>query len=255
MKLVTPAETAQKRRIQVNGREYTLSEYVGAAPKHGQYIAGNEQNDNGMPQGFLVHQPPNAITPPHFHEPNQFQVFIGGGGRIGAFPAKPLTVQYANGHTPYGPIVAGAEGVEYFTLRQRWDPGAKYMPASRDLLRKGNQRARIKGGIDTPLAAEERASLTQPRIETVFAPEADGLAGWFYRFAPHATTVLPEPSDAGGQYLLVTFGSLLHENTKLGLRSTIYLTREEAALSVRAGPEGLDLLVLQFPRLDAPKAA
>ena len=44
-------------------------------------------------------------------------------------------------------IVAGEEGVHYFTLRQRWDPGAKYMPQSRHLLRKGNQRTRLKGGI------------------------------------------------------------------------------------------------------------
>ena len=82
MKLVTPAEQARQnqRRIQVNGREYTLSEYVGAAPTHGKYVEGNETNDNGMPQGFLVHQPPNAITPAHFHEPNQFQIFVGGGG-------------------------------------------------------------------------------------------------------------------------------------------------------------------------------
>jgi hypothetical protein len=255
MKLVTQAETAQKRKIQVNGKEYTLSEYVGAAPKHGQYVAGNETNDNGMPQGFLVHQPPNAITPAHFHEPNQFQVFIGGGGRIGAYPTTPLTVQYANGHTPYGPIVANEKGIEYFTLRQRWDPGAKYMPASRDLLRKGNQRARVKGGLDTPLSVDERAGLTEPRIETVFAPEADGLAGWFYRFGPNGSATLPLPSDAGGQYLIVTHGALEHEGASLAVRSTVYLTNEEPRITAVAGVESLDLLVLQFPRMAETKAA
>lgn len=256
MKLVTPAEQARQnqRRIQVNGREYTLSEYVGAAPTHGKYVEGNETNDNGMPQGFLVHQPPNAITPAHFHEPNQFQIFVGGGGRLGAFPANPLTIQYANGHTPYGPIVAGPEGVEYFTLRQRWDPGAKYMPASRDLLRKGNQRARIKGGFPA-MTAEARAGLTETNIEVVFAPEADGLAGWLYRLGANASVALPQPSDAGGQYLIVTEGSLQHDGASLTPRSTIYLTSEEAGITATAGAEGLDLLVLQFPRMSAAKAA
>ena len=114
MLLVTSTSEAKKRQrqIQVNGREYTLTEYVGAAPLRGHYQDGNEVNDNGLPQGFLVTQPPGAVTPPHFHEPNQFQVFVGGKGRIGACAALPLTVQYANGHTPYGPIVAGPEGVQ-----------------------------------------------------------------------------------------------------------------------------------------------
>ena len=121
--ITTAAEAAaRQRQVHVNGRDYTLAEYIGAAPVRGHYVAGNETNDNGLPQGFLVHQPPNAVTPAHFHEPNQFQVFVDGTGRMGAHPASPLTVQYANGHTPYGPIVAGDQGVKYFTLRQRLIP-------------------------------------------------------------------------------------------------------------------------------------
>ena len=108
MLLVTSASAAMQRtrQVHVNGRDYTLAEYVGAAPTKGVYVDGNEVNDNGLPQGFLVIQPPGAVTPAHFHEPNQFQVFVEGDGRIGAHPVTPLTVQYANGHTPYGPIVA-----------------------------------------------------------------------------------------------------------------------------------------------------
>jgi hypothetical protein len=149
MPLATSAEEAMQRcrQVEVNGRRYTLAEYVGAAPQKGIYVDGNEVNDNGLPQAFLVMQPPGAVTPAHFHEPNQFQVFVEGDGRIGPHPTTPLTVQYANGHTTYGPIVASDVGIRYFTLRQRWDPGAKYMPASRDKLVKGNQRARVKGGL------------------------------------------------------------------------------------------------------------
>ena len=108
----TTADALQnQRQVHVNGRDYTLSEYVGAAPVRGKYVAGNESNDNGLPQGFLVEQPPGSITLPHFHETNQFQVFVDGSGHMGKHAAEPLTVQYANGHTPYGPIVAGDAGV------------------------------------------------------------------------------------------------------------------------------------------------
>ena len=45
---------ARQRQVHVNGRDYTLAEYIGAAPVRGHYVAGNETNDNGLPQGFLV---------------------------------------------------------------------------------------------------------------------------------------------------------------------------------------------------------
>lgn len=255
MLLVTPAAEAARRsrQVHVNGRDYTIAEYVGQAPKRGHYVAGNEANDDGRPQGFLVHQPPNAVTPAHFHEPNQFQVFVGGNGRLGAAPAAPLTVQYANGHTPYGPIVAGDAGVQYFTLRQRWDPGAKYLPASKDLLRKGNQRTRIKGGLAVADDGERRAR-TATAVETVLPEESDGLAAWLWRLGPGATTLLPAPARGGGQYLIVTGGTMAAGGDTLDRLSTVYLTPEEPAITVAAGADGLDLLVLQFPRLEATLA-
>jgi len=239
---------ARSRQIVVNGRDYTIDEYIGSAPKRGMYVEGNEANDDGRPQGFLVHQPPNAITPAHFHEPNQFQVFVYGNGRMGAAPAKPLTVQYANGHTPYGPIVAGDEGVKYFTLRQRWDPGAKYLPASKELLQKGNQRTRLKSGIAVA-ADEERRARTDTSSEPILKEEADGLAAWIWRLAPSSTAILPDPKTCGGQYLIVVAGSMLSDKATLDLHSTVYITPEENAFKVRAGADGLDVLVLQFPRL------
>jgi hypothetical protein len=250
MLLVTPAAeaAARAREVAVNGRTYILSEYVGAAPKRGHYVAGNEANDNGLPQGFLVDQPPNAVTPPHFHEPNQFQVFVDGSGRMGAHPAAPLTVQYANGHTPYGPIVAGDQGVRYFTLRQRWDPGAKYLPASRDLLRKGNQRTRIKGGIGVSEAMQMQ-SRREAALEVIFEPEEDGLAAWMLRLPAGARQRLPEPAQGGGQYLIVAAGTMHASGRALDRLSTIYVTADEPAFDVVAGDDGLEVLVLQFPRL------
>ena len=134
MLLATSTADAEKntRAVDVHGQKYVLREYIGAAPTRGIYVDGNEANDNALPQGFLVTQPPGSVTRPHFHETNQFQVFVDGSGRFGKKDAYPLTVQYANGHTPYGPITAGDQGVMYFTLRQRWDPGAKYMPQMRE---------------------------------------------------------------------------------------------------------------------------
>jgi hypothetical protein len=248
MPLATSAADAMQRshKVEVNGREYTLAEYVGAVPRKGIYVEGNEVNDNGLPQAFLVVQPPGAVTPAHFHEPNQFQVFVEGEGRIGAHPTTPLTVQYANGHTPYGPIVASATGVQYFTLRQRWDPGAKYLPASREKLVSGNQRARVKGGLSLSSEAQ-RMDRETTIIDMVFAAEPDGLAGWLHRLGPKQTCTLPDPARGGGQYLVVASGSMLSGSVEYVRHSVAFISPDEMAFSPVAGAAGLDLLVLQFP--------
>ncbi len=253
MLIATSTAQAQQnqRQVLVNGRDYVLSEYVGAAPVRGQYVDGNESNDNGLPQGFLVEQPPGAVTLPHFHETNQFQVFVEGEGMMGKYPASPLTVQYANGHSPYGPIVASETGVKYFTLRQRWDPGAKYMPGARDLLTKGNQRTKLKAGI-APTTAAVRASLAAPVAETVFPREADGMAAWLYRFGAGQHETMPSAAGSGGQYLLVAEGSLVLADKTYEKWSTVFVTRDEDAPRIEAGDGGLDLLVLQFPEKPGP---
>jgi hypothetical protein len=255
MLLATSAAEAMERarQVEVNGRQYTLAEYVGAAPKRGIYVAGNEVNDNGLPQAFLVIQPPGAVTPAHFHEPNQFQVFVEGDGRIGAHPTTPLTIQYANGHTPYGPIVASDTGVKYFTLRQRWDPGAKYLPASRNKLVMGNQRARVKGGLRES-SEEDRKARKDQAIDTVFSREVDGLAGWLHRMGPGHACSLPDPADGGGQYLLVISGALVADGKELARLSAVFISPDEPAFEAVAGRDGLDLLVLQFPRIASKTA-
>ncbi|MEM6496637.1 MAG: hypothetical protein AAF709_07920 [Pseudomonadota bacterium] len=246
------AEARQKQRlVHVNGHDYTLSEYVGAAPLRGKYVEGNEKNDNGLPQGFLVEQPPGSVTLPHFHETNQFQVFVEGTGSMGKQAAQPLTVQYANGHTPYGPIVAGDSGVTYFTLRQRWDPGAKYMPGSRDKLTSGNQRTRLKGGIPATEPGV-RAALAHPESEVVFEPEEDGMAAWFFRFGPEQSCEMPSAAGTGGQYLVITAGELVRDGAVYDKWSTLFVTADEEQPTIEATAEGLDLLVLQFPEQPGP---
>ncbi len=136
--------------ITVDGQPYLSHEYIGISPKPGSPGYGVMEAGDDMPQAYLVVQPPHSVTRPHFHQANQFQVFVAGGGTVGKLRADPVTVQYAGGHTPYGPIHAEGEGISYFTLRQRWDSGAKYMPEQRDALERGRQRQRV--GVGAPAA-------------------------------------------------------------------------------------------------------
>jgi len=249
MQFQMPAREAAKTRhpVQVHGKTYMISDYVGAGPLRGMYVEGNERNDNGLPQGFLVEQPPFAVTPPHFHEHQQFQVFTHGHGRIGKHATAPVSVHYANAHTPYGPIVAGEEGVHYFTLRRGWDPGAKYMPAAREKLVKGRQRAALTGELrqDAPEALRARREIA---AECIMGPEPDGLAAWIYRVGAGQAFQTPDPAGSDGQYHLVIQGSALREGDTLDLWSCAFVSGDDAPLAYAAGADGVELLVCQFPR-------
>jgi len=252
MQFVSSFENADNRSryVHVHGSDYLLREYVGAAPTRGVYVEGNEANDNALPQGFLVNQPPGSVTPPHFHETNQFQVFVGGSGRMGKMPAKPVTVQFAGGHTPYGPIVAFDEGVQYFTLRQSWDPGAKYVPQMRDKLVRGHQRQRLADPVEEGLL-DAVSELIAPSLEDVLVQEPDGLAAYLLRLGPGQAVLGPDGSSGGGQYHVVLRGTLIHEGESLGRLACRFATRDEGAVCFDAGLEGLAALILQFPNQSA----
>lgn len=242
----TQEARANRQVVHVNGHDYVLSEYVGAAPVRGHYVEGNEDNDNSLPQGFLVEQPPGSVTPPHFHEVNQFQVFVGGSGKFGKKDAAPLAVHYAGGHTPYGPIAAGPEGVSYFTLRAAWDPGAKYLPQSRKLLKSVPRRHRLLPHV--PLrGAEACAQLESAVVEVIHAPEADGLAAYLVATPPDGVVECPSTEASGGQYHVVVGGSLIRDGKEMPELSCFFAMADDPAGMIRGGGEGLEMLVLQFP--------
>ncbi|MBM3489313.1 MAG: hypothetical protein FJX68_02515 [Alphaproteobacteria bacterium] len=239
------AEPAVRKTVEVNGRPYVISEYVGQSPKRGRYVEGADAEGNSRrPQGFLVEQPAGAVTPPHFHEVDQFQVVVEGAARFGKHPAPPLSVHYASGHTPYGPVAAGADGVVYYTLRAGWDPGAKYMPAQRDKLRPPPRRARFAQAA--PVAAPSLAGRLGVQTETLMTPEADGLAAWRLLAGPGAMLAPPAPLG-GGQYIVVVEGDFARAGETFGKRACLFLEPGEAPLDGVVGEQGLDLLVLQLP--------
>jgi hypothetical protein len=92
-----------------------------------------------FPVAYLIESPPHKNSAPHFHQANQFQVVVAGGGHIGKDAVGMVSVHYASANTPYGPIAPGDDGIAYMTMRTGFDPGAKAMPQERELLRSGNR--------------------------------------------------------------------------------------------------------------------
>lgn len=213
------------------------------------FIATFEKRAPG-PQAFLVEQNPNWVTPTHFHLEHQFQVIVGGSGSLGRTPVEPFAVHYAAPETGYGPITAGPNGISYLTLRAEGDTGAWYLhkPGVRERMRPGLRREQQHGAPSEALRATALADLNSPITEALIAPRADGLAAWVARLPPQQSWRLPESAPHGGRHYVVTAG-LVH----LGQRSLHALSLAFAdpgdTCEFTAGPNGADLLVLQFPAL------
>lgn len=193
------------------------------------------------PIGFLVEQDPHAVIHPHFHELDQYQVIIDGGGTLGKQDVGPVTVQYAAAHTGYGPIVAGDDGIFYFTLRPRGgtDTGPWYLPDSKDRQREGGRpRARL-GRVDvieTPSTAG---------VAEVVAPEEDGVRSDVVTVPAGGSWTGWDDGHHGPAYLLVLAGTAVVEGRELDPWSCAYVEAGETP-EVAAGADGLQLLAMRF---------
>lgn len=201
------------------------------------------------PQGFLVEiSTPEAVIRPHFHRVNQFQVFVAGSGRMGKKPLEPIAVHYTDGFTPYGPIVADQDGVSFYTLRASADPGAQYMPGSRDKLER-----RARRSFTTPTGLIEGAPApapAAPALDDILPAHDDGLAAFTLRLPAGSALTGPAPAAGGGQYYIVVNGTLRFNESDLPERSLVFVDAGDDAPRLMAGAAGVEALVVQFPRAE-----
>ena len=204
------------------------------------------------PMAFLVEKEPGAVVRPHFHQADQFQVVVQGGGRLGRHDIGTVAVHYTDAWSAYGPIVAAGEGVAWFTLRNTWDPGAKYMPSARSELRAARARHQHRECTSGPMAPWSGADLARlAAVERLTEmATADGMASWRFRLPAAATATGPDPGNGGGQFWLVLAGDASCAGSALlPVGSCVFVGPEDAALSIAAGPAGAELLCVQFPLL------
>lgn len=197
-----------------------------------------------LPQCFRVENTPHRRLDTHFHEADQFQVITAGTGSLGRHALMPFTVHFARALTPYGPIVAGPQGLAWLTLRARHDDGAQYMPQSREALLAVKDRQ--------PWQFTQAVSFDDvPPDGTLYAlpglSDERGLGAYAVQVQPGAALTLPDPSATGGQFLIALQGGVTqdgHDTTSLAI---MLIRPTEPQATVVAGAQGLAALVLNFP--------
>src|SRR5688572_29489750 len=80
-----------------------------------EFIGTRTSKIEDQPQAFLAEMEPNSTILPHYHQIDQYQVFVAGSGKLGRNPVPLIALHYVDHHTAYGPIKASAHGLSFFT--------------------------------------------------------------------------------------------------------------------------------------------
>lgn len=208
------------------------------------------------PQATMSDLNANEAIVPHFHGVTMFQLFIAGSGTIGSRGQvlEPLTVQFKDHHTAYGPVTAGPLGLSFVALRMRTgnsEPTYLHNPGAREKLQPSRRRNLTAGPVKFSVEPLMQ-SRNEPIWETVIEETDDGLAAHLVRLGAGKAANGPDPKRAGGYYVFVGNGSLMRGDEELPLWSMVVVEPNEETFELRAGPKGVEALVLQYPREERP---
>ena len=213
-----------------------------------------EENNPVSAQAFLVEGTAGRVIKTHFHDYDQYQVVVSGGGVLGKHQLQINAVHFSRKYTPYGPIVFGEQQLGFLTLRARKDPGAQYLddPEKRSKLMALENR---KPWQATELPKFEPTTPDAALHTFTDLKDDEGLASFSMSVAPNANALAPDPAHSNGQYLIIVRGSLHYAGKEYRALSVAFVKPQEGPFELVAGAEGLDVLVLHFPCAVAQAAA
>jgi hypothetical protein len=201
-------------------------------------IAGEDS-----PMIYLVDQEPNSTIQMHFHQVDQYQIFVGGSGAMGRYPLAPITIHYTNGFTGYGPLKSGAEGLQYLTIRSRWDPGLRPLPEARqELPAAGSYKIRQRTTEPVPaMTADTLSALTAVSLRHVL--QADKANAWRLALPPNAHH--DDPADKMTDRVMIICAGTLDGPAANDPLACHYMPAGEQ-MDFKAAETGAELLILQF---------
>jgi len=218
---LTPEDRARDRKPQYGGRLIEMF--------------GDRSSPWDGPCGHLVRQKAEDTVTPHFHEADQYQVFVAGSGRIGGHEVRTGSVHYADAYSGYGPIVPAAGGCSYMTLRPTFDTSHHPLPKEAKLAqgRRGRQHT-----ADLDLSSGDRRG-----VKTLFR-RPDGVAAYQQDAAPHEP--LSNIEMTGGAYWLVMAGEVVIDGRPCPAETCLWVGETEDRPEMVAGEEGATVAVLCF---------
>lgn len=227
---------AENARASGRSRRFEEGNFRGVAD----YLFETVPGESPGPQALIARQAPGWTLPVHFHRQYQFQVVLRGGGVLGPHTLMPGSVHYTSPQAAYGPIIAGPEGLDYFTLRVLTEKGAWYFPEARSSMNLGMFKEQRSG---TPNVGGDSGSW-----QVLIPPRDDGLGAWA-RTAQLGDRVAPVKHESGaGRFHLVIRGRFLFDDVELPRESCLFWTPPGDGPTLHALEPDSFLVAVQFPR-------
>jgi hypothetical protein len=205
------------------------------------------------PTVYLAEQPPHCELLTHFHRQNQFQLFVEGTGTLGRDAIGPVAIHYAGAYTGYGPLLAGAGGLKYFTIRSVFDTGFTPVSEARETMVCGPKR-HCQVGLGEPYSVERLQALEQIE-QMVVVPPSRGLAALHVRMPAGARFALRPTSGSVGQFAFVLAGTARLDGTELARWECCFVSANEGQVAIAAGKDGAEIVALHMPTTEPEYAA
>ena len=258
--VVSKAQSRERRHhYQLpNGTNTWISSYVGINSVERRTLGLPARTPENFPPplepiAFLVEQEANSRLPGHYHQADQFQVFVAGTGFFGTKPITGLTIHYAMAFTPYAPIQATQKPIEYYTLRNGWDPGARWMPEHKAGLMDRKHPYRHGVCAVPPLVGDANgpADIAGVLEQNLVPFEADGLGVTLYQATSAVPIEGPAATTGRGQYWLVLRGKCKINGTEATEQSLLFVSPDEPAPVILPEAGGIAILLMQFPKRES----
>ena len=206
-----------------------------------------ERGNPDLPLVILAAFDPGRYSSPHYHDTDQFQVMTAGKGKLGRHNIATNSIHFARANTPYGPFVADAEaGLTCLIIRAHPDSGSQHSDEAMARLIRMPDRRPWQVTSHASFPAMDAADVLLRPIAGIENPE--GLAAHTLGMKPGAAAFTDEPDHGDGLFVVVLKGSLLHDGKESRGLALVYLSPREEKFQICAGPDGLEGLVLQFPK-------
>ena len=196
------------------------------------------------PQAFLIEYGPGFMLQTHYHDVDEYQVVVGGNGTLGRHAIAPCTVHHARAWTPYGPIVAGPQGLSFLTLRaQRDSAGPRKLPEALAALQEVQERRpwQASEAVTLPPAGDAAQATPLRGIAQAGGPVADVIV-----LPPDATHEVAMGSTDRGLYLALLRGTLHAGDGPCRAPAVAFVPLEAGPVRLTAGSDGAAALVLRF---------
>jgi hypothetical protein len=204
------------------------------------------------PQGFLVDlYPPHGRTGAHFHDVDQFQVFMGAPGAW--YQRTPLDgphLHYSDAYTTYGPFGTGSVPMSFFTLRPRAASQTRYMPRERAHLVPGGARRNLS--VDLVPFLNRSVGPGESTAVVLIEPDVGGLAAHLLIAGNGGALPAVGSTPSGGRYYCVLRGGVIHDGVSYGTMSLGWNEPTAGFGELRADESGCAVLVLQYPQRPRP---